>query len=247
MKGASSLSLKESLRDRRVWIALLVVAALIFMRLSGAAGYITLDSVRSHRSLLLAFVERHGILAAAGYVMTYITVAALALPGAALLSLIDGFLFGAVLGTTLTVTGATIGATLVFLLANSLLGRDLSDRFGRQAQRLAAGFRRDAASYLLVLRLVPFFPFFLVNLVPAIVGIPLRTFVITTFLGIIPGSAVYSLGGAGLGAILDSGQPLTAGSILTPGVVAGLIGLAAMSLAAIPARRWLQKREEQGE
>lgn len=241
------MSFKELVQDRRVWIALLMVAAVIVMRLSGATDYLTLDSVRAHRSLLLAFVERHGILAATGYVMTYIAVAALALPGAALLSLIGGFLFGAVLGTTLTVTGATIGATLVFLLATSLLGRDLSARFGRQAQRLATGFRRDAAIYLLVLRLVPVFPFFLVNLVPAIVGIPLRTFVIATFFGIIPGSAVYSLGGSGLGAIVDSGQRLTAGSILTPGVIAGLVGLAALSLAAIPARRWLQKREEQGE
>lgn len=241
------MSFKELVRDRRVWIALLVMAAVIVMHLSGATGYLTLDSVRANRSLLLAFVERHGILAAAGYVMSYIAVAALALPGAALLSLIGGFLFGAVLGTMLTVTGATIGATLVFLLATSLLGRDLSNRFGRQAQRLAAGFRRDAGIYLFMLRLVPVFPFFLVNLVPAIVGIPLRTFVIATFFGIIPGSVVYSLGGSGLGAVLDSGQPLTAGSIMTPGVVAGLVGLAALSLAAIPARRWLQRREEQGE
>lgn len=246
MKG-QRLSFKELARDRRAWIVLLVAAALIVMRLSGATGYLTLDSVRAHRSLLLAFVERQGNLAAAGYVMTYIVVAALALPGAALLSLIGGFLFGAVLGTALTVTGATIGATLVFLLATSLLGRDLSGRFGRQAQRLAAGFRRDAAIYLFVLRLVPVFPFFLVNLVPAIVGIPLRTFVIATFLGIIPGSVIYSLGGSGLGAVLDSGQPLTAASIMTPGVVAGLVGLAALSLAAIPARGWLLKREAQGE
>ncbi len=107
-------------------------------------------------------------------------------PGAVFLTLSGGFLFGATLGTLLTVTGATIGATLVFLFAKALLGEKALDRFGAPAAKLAEGIRRNAGAYLLVLRLVPLFPFFLVNLVPAFVGVKLLTYVVTTFVGIIP-------------------------------------------------------------
>ena len=156
------------------------------------------------------------------------------------MTLSGGFLFGAALGTLLTVTGATIGATLIFLLAKTLFGDNALDRFGAPAQKLADGIRRNAASYLLVLRLVPLFPFFMVNLVPAFVGVPLVTYLVTTFLGIIPGTAVFSLAGSGLGSVLDQGGSITPASILAPQIIAGLVGLAALSLAAIPIRKRLE-------
>jgi uncharacterized membrane protein YdjX (TVP38/TMEM64 family) len=140
------------------------------------------------------------------------------------------------------VVGATIGATLIFLFARTLFGDNALDRFGAPAAKLAEGIRRNAASYLLVLRLVPLFPFFLVNLVPAFVGVPLLTYVATTFVGIIPGTAVFSLAGAGLGSVLDQGGEITVGAILTPQIVAGLVGLAALSLAAIPLKKHFQSR-----
>ncbi|MCA3675177.1 MAG: TVP38/TMEM64 family protein, partial [Methylobacterium sp.] len=153
-----------------------------------------------------------------------------------------GFLFGATLGTLLSVTGATIGATLIFLFAKALLGENALDRFGAPAARLAEGIRRNAGPYLLVLRLVPLFPFFLVNLVPAFVGVKLLTYVLTTFFGIIPGTAVFSLAGAGLGSVMDQGGAITPGSILTPEIIAGLVGLAVLSLAAIPLRKRFEGR-----
>ncbi|AVO47238.1 TVP38/TMEM64 family protein [Phreatobacter cathodiphilus] len=229
--------------DRRVWIALAAVAVLVGLRWSGVADYLSLETLRAHRGTLTAWVAANGVLAAAAFVAVYTAAVAFSVPGAVFLTLSGGFLFGAALGTALTVTAATIGATLVFLLARTLFGADALDRLGPQAARLAAGIRRDAASYLLVLRLVPLFPFFLVNLVPAFVGVPLATYVITTFVGVIPATAVFSLAGAGLGSVLDRGGAVTPGAILTPEILAGLGGLALLSLAAIPLRRWLERRE----
>jgi uncharacterized membrane protein YdjX (TVP38/TMEM64 family) len=135
------------------------------------------------------------------------------------------------------VLAATVGATILFLLARRVFGADALDRLGPRAAKLAAGLRRDAASYLLVLRLVPLFPFFLVNLVPAFCGVRLPVFVVTTLFGILPGTAVFSLAGAGLGEVLAAGREFSIGGVLTPTVLAALLGLAALSLAAIPLRR----------
>jgi uncharacterized membrane protein YdjX (TVP38/TMEM64 family) len=187
-------------------------------------------------------VDGNAVAASLAYVAAYVAAVAFSLPGAVFLTLAGGFLFGAALGTLLTVTGATIGATLVFLFAKAVFGANALDRFGAPAARLADGIRRNAASYLLVLRLVPLFPFFLVNLVPAFVGVRLPVYAVTTFFGIIPGTAVFSLAGAGLGTVLDQGGALTPGAILTPEILAGLLGLAALSLAAIPLRKRFETR-----
>lgn len=224
------------LRDKRVWIVFALVAAILALRLAGFEQWLTLETLRTHRAALTAWVDAHWALAALAYVAAYIGIAALALPGAALMSITGGFLFGTVAGTLLTVIGATAGATVVFLLARSVFGDRALDRFGATATRLAAGIRRNAWSYLLVLRFVPLFPFFLVNLVPAFVGVRLPVFVGTTFIGIIPGTAVFSLAGAGLGSVLDAGGAIDLRAILTPEILGGLIGLAAISLLAIPLR-----------
>lgn len=225
------------LADRRLWLVLAAVGAIVFVRWSGLAGLLSLDTLKTHRETLTSWVGANLVLAALAYVSAYVAAVAFSVPGAVFLTLAGGFLFGAVLGTLLTVSGATIGATLVFLFAKAVLGENALDRFGAPAARLADGLRRNAASYLLVLRLVPLFPFFLVNLVPAFVGVAPGTYVVTTFVGIIPGTAVFSMAGAGLGSVLDQGGAVTPGSILTPEIVAGLLGLAALSLAAIPLRK----------
>ncbi len=222
------------LKDRRMWLALGAIALLLGLRAAGLGELLSLEALARHREALSALVAQHAVLAAGGYVLTYAAAVALSVPGAVILTLAGGFLFGAWLGTLLTVLGATIGATLVFLFARTIFGENALDRFGAPAQRLAEGIRRNAASYLLVLRLVPLFPFFLVNLVPAFVGVRLPIYVLTTFFGIMPGTFVFSLTGAGLGSILDAGGTLDLGSVLTPQVLGALLGLAALSLAAIP-------------
>jgi len=229
------------LRDRRLWIGLGFLALLVAARLSGLTEHLSLDGLARHRATLDAFVAANFALAALAYVALYAGAVALSFPGAVVLTLSGGFLFGAVVGTLLTVTGATIGATLVFLLAARIFGADALDRLGSTAQRLAAGIRANAASYLLVLRLVPLFPFFLVNLVPAFVGVRLPTYVLTTFIGILPGTAVFSLAGAGLGDVLAAGGSFDIGSVLTPQNLGALLGLAALSLAAIPIKARLAR------
>ncbi len=225
------------LTDRRLWLLLAAAALFIAIRQTGLASYLSLDTLKTHRGALTDWVAGNTVLAALAYVGVYVVAVAFSMPGAVFLTLSGGFLFGAALGTLLTVIGATIGAALIFLFAKTLLGQNALDRFGAPAAKLAEGIRKNAASYLLVLRLVPLFPFFLVNLVPAFVGVPLVTYVLTTFFGIMPGTAVFSLAGAGLGSVLDQGGAITPGSILTPQIIGGLVGLAALSLAAIPLKK----------
>ena len=222
------------LRDRRVWIVLGVLGLLVALRATGLADHLSLATLAAHREALGAFVAANLALAALAYLGSYVAAVAFSLPGAVFLTLAGGFLFGAAAGTALTVVGATIGATLVFLFAQRLFGADALDRLGPKARALGEGIRRNAASYLLVLRLVPLFPFFLVNLVPAFVGVRLGTYVATTALGILPGTAVFSLAGAGLGEVLAMGGAFDVRAVLTPQILGALLGLAALSLAAIP-------------
>lgn len=236
------MSISAILHDRRLWLVLGALAAFLALRWSGLASFLSLETLKAHRETLSGLVSGNILIASVAYVGVYIVAVAFSLPGAVFLTLSGGFLFGAALGTLLTVTGATIGATLIFVFAKAIFGDNALDRFGAPAARLADGIRLNAASYLLVLRLVPLFPFFLVNLVPAFVGVKLVTNVVTTFFGIIPGTAVFSLAGAGLGSVLDQGGAVSIGSILTPQIIAGLVGLATLSLAAIPLRNRLEAR-----
>ena len=217
------------LRELRVWIGLGVA-----LRATGLTDHLSLATLAAHRETLGAFVAANLLLAGLAYVGIYVVAVAFSFPGAVFITLSGGFLFGAAGGTALTVVGATIGATLVFLFAQRLFGADALDRLGPKARGLGEGIRRNAASYLLVLRLVPLFPFFLVNLVPAFVGVRLGIYVVTTALGILPGTAVFSLAGAGLGEVLAMGGAFDPRAVLTPQILGALVGLAALSLAAIP-------------
>lgn len=222
------------IRDRRLWALAAIVALLAGIRVSGLGEPLSLETLARHREALTGFVAGNRAVAALAYLGLYIAAVAFSVPGAVFLTLAGGFLFGAVLGTALAVLGATIGATLLFLLARRLFGEDALARLGPRAEALAEAIRRNAASYLLVLRLVPLFPFFLVNLVPAFVGVRLPVYVATTLVGIVPATAVFSLAGEGLGEVLALGGAFDAGAVLTPRVLAALIGLALLSLAAIP-------------
>jgi len=227
---------RRLLHSRGLWLAIAAVVLVLGFRAIGFGDLLSLETLRRHRAGLTELVAAHGVEAAAGFVLIYALAVALSVPGAVILTLTGGFLFGAVLGTLLASLGATIGAVLVFLLARRLFGPQLLDRLGPRAAGLAEGIRRYAWSYLLVLRLVPLFPFFLVNLVPAFVGVRLPVYTLTTVLGIIPATAVFSLAGAGLGSVLDGGGSLDLRAILTPEIICALLGLAALALLAIPLR-----------
>ena len=222
---------------KKFWIALALVALLLALRFSGLGEWLSFETLARHRVTLSGWVSGHPLLSAGAFVAIYTVVAALALPGAVWLTLGGGFLFGAALGTALTVAGATMGATLLFLFAQRVFGADALQKLGPKAEGLARGIQANAWSYLLVLRLVPLFPFFLVNLVPAFCGVRPAVFIVTTGLGIIPGTAVFALSGAGLGRVLDAGGMPSLSGILTPEIIAALCGLAALALLAIPLKK----------
>lgn len=204
--------------------------------------YLTFDALRENRAWLLAQVSEFPVLAAAAYMLIYVVVVAFSLPGGAVMTIAGGFLFGQILGSAYVVFAATVGATILFVAAKTAFGDLLRARAGPFLQRMEAGFRENALSYLLVLRLIPAFPFFVVNLVPAFLGVPIGIYIVATFIGIIPGTFVYALVGAGLGSIFDSGKDFSAGSVLTPEIVTALAGLAILALLPVAYKRWRKAR-----
>jgi uncharacterized membrane protein YdjX (TVP38/TMEM64 family) len=230
------------LRSRRFWIAAAALAAVAVGYVFGVFEPLTLEALRGHRDELSDWVDDNVLLAALAYLGVYAAAVALSVPCAALLTLSGGFFFGAALAGPLAVLASTAGASVLFMLVRLLMGADALDRLGPAAARIAAGLRRNAGAYLLAVRFAPFVPFSLVNLVPALAGVPLRTFVVTTFFGVMPATLVFSLAGAGLGSLLETGEAVTARAVLTPEIVAALFAMAAAALASIPLRRWALAR-----
>jgi uncharacterized membrane protein YdjX (TVP38/TMEM64 family) len=221
-------------------IVLLVAIALVFAL--GLDQYLSFEALRQHRALLLDFVERNAVLAPLLFVLVYAAVIALSIPGGAVLTIAGGFLFGIVLGTLLVVIGATAGATAIFLIARSALGDALRARVGPRMRRMEEGFREDAFNYLLFLRLIPLFPFWLVNIVPALLGVGLGTYVVATFIGIIPGSLVYASVGNGLGAVFDAGETPDLGIIFRPEIILPIAGIAVLALLPVGYRKFKARR-----
>jgi uncharacterized membrane protein YdjX (TVP38/TMEM64 family) len=208
----------------------------------GLERYLSIDALRQHRSVLRAWVETSGLLAALVFMAIYIITVAFALPGATVLTIAGGFLFGSIWSTGLVIISATLGATILFSIAKTTLGDVLRAKASAWLPRLEAGFREHALSYLLVLRLVPIFPFFIINLVPAFLGVPLSTFILGTFLGIIPGTFVYATVGAGLGSVFDAGGTFSLRGVLTPQIVTALVGLAVLALIPVVYKKLTAQR-----
>ena len=174
--------------------------------LTGLHSYLSPKFIAYRLNDLQDFISDNLLLAVLAYVLIYIAVVALSLPGGALLTLTGGLLFGWQIGAPITVVAATIGATILFLIAKSSLGSALAAQAGPWLHKLRAGFQENAFNYLLFLRLVPAFPFVVVNLAPALLGVPLRTYVLGTFFGIIPGTFAFSYFGRGLDSVFEAGR-----------------------------------------
>jgi uncharacterized membrane protein YdjX (TVP38/TMEM64 family) len=220
-----------------------------------AARYedISAVSLLERHAAIAAFVAEHRAVALLAFIGIYTVVVALSVPGGAFLSICGGMIFGGLAAGLAALVGATVGATVIFLIARSALGGWLVRRAGPRVEAVAAGFCADAFNYLLFLRLVPLFPFCLVNLVPALCGVRLRTFVLATALGIIPGTFAFAFFGAGLDsavtAQLDTYRAcVAAGSAscklafdpsaaATPQLIAGLVALGMLSLVPVVVRR----------
>lgn len=232
-------------RFRRFLPLLILVAGLAVFFALGLERYATLDTLRDNRQAVSAWVADNWLLATFLYVVTYIVIVAFSLPAGLIATLTGGFLFGTVFGGLLAVIGATIGATAIFLAARTALGDALRTKAGPGLKRIEQGFGENAFNYLLVLRLVPLFPFFLVNLAPAFLGVRLRTYIAATFAGIIPATFVFASLGNGLGAVFDAGRDPDLGLIFEPQIIGPILALAVLALVPVAYRRFAGARDTQ--
>jgi uncharacterized membrane protein YdjX (TVP38/TMEM64 family) len=224
-------SRKSSLRRLAPLIAVGCLSAVVI-----AIGWhwdLSLATIARHHEVLQHFIAAHEATAIAGYIALYIAVVALSLPVGAYLTVIGGILFGAVLGGMAAVVGASIGAILIFLIAKSALGEHLVRRAGPTAEKIAQGFREDAFSYLLFLRLVPVFPFWLLNLVPALCGVRLAPFAAATVLGIMPATFAFAVVGSGLESVIVAEESARWSWKL----IAALAALGVLALVPVLAKR----------
>lgn len=244
---------KRGSRWRRFAPLVVIVALMVLIFATGLHRQLSLETLVRNRAALDAFVSEHLLAAVLAYMAIYIVTVALSLPGAVFLTIAGGVLFGVIIGGSATVIGATIGATIIFLIAKTAFGEHLVRRAGPLAAKLADGFRADAFNYLLFLRLVPVFPFWLVNLAPALFGVRLATFVVATALGIIPGTFAFTFVGAGLDSVIaaqgksymeceqagraDCRIDFDIGSVLTPELLAAFVALGVVALIPVLVKR----------
>ncbi len=267
MASANSRNTR-SLVLKLIPVLALVAGLGLFFALDGPS-YISFDALHKHRSALIDWIGGNGGVAALAFIGSYAVVTAFSLPVASLLTIGAGFLFGtaladilpaatrdglvdtfgasapSIVGTAVTtlyiIAGGTLGATALFLAAKTAFAELLRAKAGGTIRKLEEGFRENELSYMLILRLIPVFPFWLVNLAPAFLGVSLRAFVIGTFFGIIPGTFVYALVGNGLGSIFAECDlrpertceaPNLGAFLLQPSIILPIVGL--IVLAALP-------------
>lgn len=230
---------KQGSSPKRGWVEALPLIGIGLAAIAGAiflGDRLSFEALAANRQTLIDLRDSHYALTALGFVLAYIAIVALSLPGATIATLAGGFLFGVFPGVVFNTTAATIGACLIFLAARKGAGARLAAKMqadeGRIG-RLKRGIDENLWSMLFVMRLVPIVPFFAANLLPALVGVRLWPFFVTTYLGILPAGLVYTALGAGLGDVFAAGQTPDLGVIFQPHLLAPLLGLAA--LAALPA------------
>lgn len=226
------------------WIPLALIALAFFLVFYFRwYHYLSFETLQQYHQFLAQRTQEHYVLTVIIFIAIYITAVAISIPGATFITLTGGFLFGLFWGTLFVVFSATIGATLLFLAVNTALGSWLERRAIRWIKKMERGFQKNAFNYLLFLRLVPLFPFWLVNIVPALLNVPLRTFLIATFIGIIPGSFVYVSVGNGLSHIFAAGETPNLGIIFSTPILIPLIGLALLSLIPVLYKKFKDKHD----
>lgn len=225
---------------RFIPLALLIIGLVLFFYFK-LYRYLSFAQLKAHRDLLLQWTSTHYWLAVLAYFIIYILAVAISIPGAVFLTLTGGFLFGIVYGTIYTVIAATIGATLLFIAVKTAFGTWLASKASTWVKRMQQGFQKNAFNYLLFLRLLPLFPFWAVNIVPALLNMRLMPFMIATLVGIIPGSLVYVALGNGLQEVFASNQTPNLGIIFKPAILLPILGLATLALVPIIYRKYKGK------
>jgi len=252
----------QAVRPLGTWIACkrfgpVTLIALVMLLVFGMGWHreLTLENIVALRDRFHTVLNEHPVRSVLLYFAVYVCAAALSLPGGLILTVAGGLLFGWLLGAIAAVAGATVGATIIFLIARSALGEGLTTRAAPWIAKLRAGFADHALSYLLFLRLVPAFPFWFVNIAPAILGVSLRTYVIGTFFGIIPASFAFAAAGAGLDSVIMAAKSeymscvarhgaqacrlkIHASSLVTKDLMLALLLLGCAALIPIGLKKW---------
>jgi len=225
------------IRHSKIVLLALLIAAIVAVRLSPLGSLLTFENLKQNREVLVALVHDHYGLSVAVFLLSYVLVAALSIPGAVVLTLAGGFLFSTLQATVYVNIGATAGATLAFLGARYLLGARLQEKYRAQLMKFNKEVEQNGAGYLLTLRFIPVFPFFLINFLSGLTTIRLRTFIWTTALGIVPGTAVFAFAGQQLGSINDLSE------VLSTRVLAAFVLLAAFALFPAVLKRFRSARK----
>lgn len=235
--------------DKPAWLGYLPLAVILTVAVIGfftLREYLSFETLRDNREALIAFRDAHYVLTVTIFIAAYILIVAFSLPGAGIATITGGFLFGTFFGVLFNVTSATIGAVLIFMAARMGLGERLKARMDASegmVRKIKEGIDQNQWSMLFFIRLVPAVPFFVANLIPAFLGVLLHRFVISTFLGIIPGSLVYTSVGAGLGAVFARGETPNFGIIFEPHILFPILGLCVLSLLPIIIKAVTGKKE----
>ena len=238
MNGSEGAAMPHAPAWRRWLPVALLALGLAAVLLLDLDRFLSFEMLRERRAWLTAEVAAHPARSAALFFLIYAAAIALSIPGGTVLTLAGGFLFGTVLGALLVIGAATLGACMVFLAARTAIGDLLKRRAGPFLARMERGFRENAFTYLLVLRLIPLFPFWLVNLVPAFFGMHLAGYALATLIGIAPATIVFASLGSGLGAVFDAGATPEVSLLLSPRLLLPLIALALLALAPVLYRRF---------
>lgn len=231
-------------RSWRRHVPLAVVALVAILGAVLLREHLTFEALRDNRAALIAFRDSHYALTAAGFVLAYIAIVAFSLPGATAATLTGGFLFGLFPGALFNIVAATLGAILIFLAVRAWLGQAMAARIdasdGRM-KRLQDSIRENEFPVLFSLRLVPVLPFFVMNILPALVGVRLSVFAASTFFGIMPGGVVYTWVGVGLGEVFARNETPNLGIIFDLHILGPLLGLAALALLPMLVKRFRKK------
>ena len=244
---------------RRYGPPILVVALLCLILLKGWHGHLTLENVVIYRDRFQELLAQNVVASVAAYVALYTLLVALSIPCGVVMTLTGGLLFGWLGGALAAIVGASLGATLVFLMARTAVGESFHQRAGPWLTKLSEGFRKDALAYMLFLRLVPAFPFWFVNIAPAVLGVPLRTFILGTVIGIVPATFAFATAGAGLDSVIMAAKTehaacvalkgedacpfqLHASALLTKELVLALVLVGLVALMPVAIKKWKKRR-----
>ncbi|MDG1021903.1 MAG: VTT domain-containing protein [Emcibacteraceae bacterium] len=211
----------------------LLVSGLLLAIYFDVHKLLSFEVIGENYSLIKNYIDEQFLLSIIIFAAGYALIVAFSIPGASVLSLMYGALLGTVVSGFVVVISATIGASMIFLAARYAFADTLKERAGPWLSKMQDGFNKNAVSYLLFLRLVPAFPFFVVNIVPAFMGVTLRTYVITTFFGIMPGTFVFASIGNGIGYVLEQGKTPDLSILSSPEILLPLAALGLLSLIPI--------------